>query len=41
MKVTISKPPSDKALENCAKILLDIIEKNNLYDKYLTQKASK
>jgi len=41
MKVTISKPPSEKALKNCIKVLLDIIEKNNLYDKYLPLKVSK
>jgi len=41
MKVIISKQPSEKALKNCIKILLDIIERNNLYDKYLPQKASK
>jgi hypothetical protein len=41
MKVTVSKRPSDQAIKNFTKLLLEIIEQNNLYDKYLPQKASK
>jgi len=41
MKVNSTNKPSDQAIKNFTKMLLDIIERYNLYDKYLPNKASK
>jgi len=40
MKVTETNEPSIQAIRNSIKILLEIIECNKLYDKYLPNKAS-
>lgn len=39
IEVIVNKRPSDQAIKNFTKILLEIIERNNLYDKYLPQKS--
>jgi len=41
MKVTCSNRPSDEAIKNFTKKLLELIEKYNLYEKYLPLKTSK
>jgi len=41
IEVIVNKRPSDQAIKNFTKKLLEIIEQYNLYDKYLPIKASK
>jgi len=41
MIVTCTNKPSDQAIENFTNKLLELIEKYNLYEKYLPLKTSK